>query len=33
MSQTVLLLYGSLRAHSISRLAAEENARLLQVFG
>lgn len=29
----VLLLYGSLREHSFSRLAVEEAARLLQFFG
>lgn len=29
----ILLLYGSLREHSYSRLAVEEAARLLQLFG
>lgn len=29
----ILLLYGSLRQRSFSRLAAEEAARLLQLFG
>ncbi len=29
----ILLLYGSLRARSFSRLAVEEAARLLQFFG
>lgn len=29
----ILLLYGSLREHSFSRLATEEAARLLQLFG
>ncbi|MDO5625835.1 MAG: arsenical resistance protein ArsH [Pseudomonadota bacterium] len=29
----ILLLYGSLRAHSFSRFATEEAARLLQFFG